>query len=314
MKILVLGGTQFVSWYFVKRFLENGNDVITLNRGTKKGVHGHKIEEIYANRHNAEELNTALEKIEADYIIDVSGYTVSDVKNSYEAVKNKNIEGYIFISSSAVYKESEIFPICEDFSVGENKFWGKYGTNKLEAETFLIDKFKQNEFPAVILRPPYIYGEGNNIYREGFIFDRLKEEKTVVIPNKGKTLIQFIHIEDLFQTVCKIIERKIKGEIFNVGNYEGITFKGWVESCMNAFGKETKIIELDYEKYKYNPRDFFPFYDYQYYLDIRKISDIYTPQISMKEGLEKSLKWYLENEDKVMKRNHYYENSEKIIK
>lgn len=33
----------------------------------------------------------------------------------------------------------------------------------------------------------------------------------------------------------------------------------------------------------------------------------------MVEGLKKSLKWYLENEDKVGKRQHYHDNSDKIM-
>lgn len=313
MKVLVFGGTRFVSQYIVKRLIENGNEVITINRGTIKGIHGDKVKELYADRHNISELKSVLKEIEADYIIDVSGYTLFDVRNSYETVKEMNIKGYIFISSSAVYQESETLPIKEDFPKGENKFWGTYGTDKLEAENYLREKHKESRFPAVILRPPYIYGECNNVYRESYIFDRLKEGKAIVIPNKGKTLIQFIHIEDLYKTIEKIIEMEIVGEIFNVGNSEGITIKGWVEKCMIAFGKKTEIIELDYERYGYNVRDFFPFYDYQYYLNVSEISKIYQSAISLEEGLRRSLKWYIENEEKVDKRNHYSENSDKII-
>lgn len=312
MKILVFGGTIFVSWYIVKRLVEEGNEVITLNRGSKKGMHGNKVKEVYADRHNFKELNVALQQVDFDYVIDVSGYNEEDLRLSYESIKGRNIKGYIFISSSAVYEESEILPITEEFSKGLNKYWGSYGTNKLKAEEFLKSKYAENGFPFVSLRPPYLYGEGNNVYREGFIFDRLKDNKPIIIPGQGKTLIHFMHIEDLYRTIEKIIEKEIKGESYNVGDPEGITFKGWINKCIEAFGKETEIINFDYSRYDYDARDFFPFYDYQYYLSTEKINEIYKPQISIEEGLKRALKWYLGNEEKVMKRNAYWKDCDKI--
>lgn len=313
MKILVLGGTQFVSWYIVKRLIEEGNEVTTITRGNKKGVHGSKVEEVYLDRHNELELKNALKEKEFEYVIDISAYTLSDVEKIYESLSGKDIKGYIFISSSAVYKESEELPIKEYFPKGENKYWGNYGTNKLEAENFLISKWTNNKFPAIILRPPYIYGEGNNVYREGYIFDRIKEGKNIIIPNRCETIVQFIHIEDLYKTIKKIIKDKIVGKIYNVGNEKGITLKEWVEKCMLAYGEKVEIIEFDCEENNYNSRDFFPFFDYQYCLDVTEICKIYKPEISMEIGLKRAINWYFDNEEKVMKRSHYSENSDKII-
>lgn len=312
MKILVFGGTVFVSWYIVKRLVEEGNEVITLNRGSKKGMYGTKVKEVYADRHNFKELNEALKQVDFDYVIDVSGYNEEDLRLSYEAIKGRNIKGYIFISSSAVYEESEILPITEEFPKGINQYWGSYGTNKLKAEEFLKSKFIEDGFPFVSLRPPYLYGEGNNVYRESFIFDRLKDGKPIIIPNQGKTLIHFMHIEDLYRTIEKIIDKEIKGEIYNVGNSEGITFKGWVNKCIEAFGKKAKVVNFDYLRHGYNVRDFFPFHDYQYYLATEKVTEIYKPKISIEEGLKRALEWYLDNEEKVMKRNAYSENCDTI--
>lgn len=312
MKILVFGGSIFVSWYIVKRLSEEGNEVITLNRGSRKGIHGNKVKEVYADRHDFEELNKALADVDFDYVIDVSAYTEEDIKLSYEAVKGRKIRGYIFISSSAVYKESEILPIKESFDTGWNLYWGNYGINKLKAEEFLQFKFEENGFPFIIVRPPYLYGEGNDIYREGFIFDRLREGKPIIIPYQGKTLMHFMHIEDLYRTIEKIIEKEIKGEIFNVGNSEGLTLKGWVNQCIEVYGKEVEVLNFEYIRYGYHCRDFFPFYDYQYYLATEKVNQIYKPQITMQEGLMRALKWYLSNEDKVTKRSHYSENCDKI--
>ncbi len=312
MKYLVFGGTQFVSWYIVKRLVETGNEVITVTRGNKKNIHNDKVTEIYADRHDSFQLKSALKNIDIDYVIDVSGYNKQDVSFSIEAVICKNIKAYVFISSGAIYKENNKLPLTEISTTGKNSFWGSYGTDKLEAENYLMDKYKQNSFPVIILRPPYIYGEGNNVYREAFIFDRLQDNKVIFLPNKGETTIHFIHIEDLYKTIEKIIDSKITGCIYNVGNENGITFKEWVKTCMSVYGEKVDLIEFDYVKHNYKPRDFFPFHDYDFYLDVSKISNIYIPEITLEKGLELSLRWYSDNEEKVDKRDHYSKNIENI--
>lgn len=313
MKILVMGGSQFVSWYIVKRLAEEGHQVTTLTRGSKKAVHGNKVEELYTDRHNELELKAIIGDKEFEHIIDVSAYTLDDVEKAYNCFIEKNIKSYVFISSSAVYIESPILPIKEDFPKGENKYWGAYGTNKLEAENFLISKFKENGFPVNILRPPYIYGEGNNVYREAFIFDRLKEGKDIILPNNGETLVQFIHIEDLYKSIEALINTNIVGQAYNVGEEKGISLKDWVQLCIDTYGSTNKIAPYNYKENGYHERDFFPFFDYEYFLDVEEISKIYKPKINMVEGLKKSLEWYLENEDKVGKRQHYHNNSDKIM-
>lgn len=314
MKYLVFGGTQFVSNYIVKRLIEDGHEIKTLTRGNKKNTHGSSVKELYADRCNFEQLSSVLENIDIDYVIDVSGYNKTDVSSSYEALKNKNIKGYIFISSGSVYVENNELPLYENSKTGVNKYWGSYGTDKLEAENFLINKFKETSFPVVILRPPYIYGEGNNVYRESYIFDRLKSNEKILLPKKGNTIIQFIHIEDLYRIVLKVIEKNITGEIFNVANENTITFKEWVKSCMEAYGKTVDLINFDYTDSEYTSRDFFPFFDYDYYLDISKLLEIYKPEIKFEYGLKKSLQWYLQNEDKVDKRDRYSKNINTIVK
>lgn len=312
-KILVLGGTYFVGKYIVKRLLEDNFDVFILNRGTKAGSFGDKVTEIHCDRENFKDVQTKLADMTFDYVIDVSGLNVNQVHISYKVLKNINIKRYIFISSSAVYVVSNYIPISEDYNKGVNDYWGDYGINKLEAEKFLLDKNKTLGFPTTILRPPYIYGEGNNIYREGFIFDRATQNRPIILPNEGSTVIHFIHIEDLYCTITSLIENKsCIGEVYNVGNTIGITFRGWIEACMEACNKSVDIIEFNYKGSGYDCRDFFPFHDYQFMLDTRKIEKYYTPKISMIEGLKREYEWYKLNESYVKKKEHYEINEEKI--
>ena len=55
---------------------------------------------------------------------------------------------YIMISSSAVYPEYGVQPFLEEAEKAVNKFWGKYGTDKIEAaEWYLANELEVNKKP-----------------------------------------------------------------------------------------------------------------------------------------------------------------------
>lgn len=309
-KVLVLGGTYFVGYAITKKLLQEGYDVYLLNRGTKN--HDLEVKELCVDRRDKEALKNILEKEKFSYVVDVSGLNKEDVENAYYALKHMELKNYVFISSSAVYEPSGIIPIKEDFNRGHNLFWGQYGIDKIEAENFLREKFENENFKFVSLRPPYIYGEKNYVYRESYIFDRTKMKRPIIVP-KGNTLIQFSHVEDVANAVITLLKYPT-GESYNIGDSYGINFKMWAEKCMEAIGEKTEIIEFENEKYGYNSREFFPFYDYQYVLDTKKLDEIYKSQISLEEGLKKSYEWYKNNEDKVMKKPQLLITEDEIIK
>ena len=54
------------------------------------------------------------------------------------------------VSSSALYPEYETQPFAEDAKFAENKYWGMYENNKINAEKALLKRVTN----ANILRPP----------------------------------------------------------------------------------------------------------------------------------------------------------------
>ena len=128
------------------------------------------------------------------------------------------------ISSSAVYPEYGVQPFLEESEKSANKFWGAYGTDKTEAENVLLEKVKD----AYILRPPYLYGPMNNVYREAFVFDCALADRKFYLPNDGSMKLQFFHVKDLCGLMEVIIRNKPDEHIFNVGNIEAVSIKEWV--------------------------------------------------------------------------------------
>ena len=53
------------------------------------------------------------------------------------------------ISSSAVYPEYGVQPFLEESEKSANKFWGAYGTDKIEAENVLLEKVKDTNLQNI---------------------------------------------------------------------------------------------------------------------------------------------------------------------
>ncbi|MGN0452816.1 MAG: NAD-dependent epimerase/dehydratase family protein [Ruminococcus sp.] len=286
-KVLVTGGTVFVSRYIAEYFEAKGEEVYVLNRNTRQQSEGVKL--IEADRHD---LGECLQKYHFDAVID-TGYTAKDVNLLLDALDE--CEAYVFISSSAVYPEYAKQPFQEYSELNENKFWGKYGTDKIEAEKALL---KRNP-NAYILRPPYLYGQMNNVYREAFVFDCALENRKFYIPQNGEMKLQFFHVHDLCRFIDIILERKPSEHIFNVGNKETISVREWAEICYNAVGKQAGFVSVDAD---IEQRKYFPFYNYEYCLDVSKQYELMPNVKTMQDGLSEAFAWYINNHNQVNKK------------
>ncbi|MBQ3416667.1 MAG: NAD-dependent epimerase/dehydratase family protein [Ruminococcus sp.] len=293
MKILITGGTTFVSKYAAEYFVTKGNDVTVINRGSRPQING--VTHIKCDRMN---LGNLLNGAHFDLILDITAYTEEHIKALLDS--GVSFVDYIFISSSAVYPETNRQPFSEDQPCGHNAVWGDYGMNKLNAERYL-----QERVPSVyILRPPYFYGIYENLYREAFPFDCAIQNRTFYLPQNGEMKLQFFNVSDLCRLIEILTDKHPDDHIFNVGNKELVTVKQWVELCYQAAGKTPEFVYMD----KSVPqRDYFCFYDYEYALDVSKQSELMPDTVPLEKGLKEEFEWYIHNPKSVYHRKPYME-------
>lgn len=289
MKVLVLGGTKFVGKSVAQYFYNAGYDVTVLVSGKHPESVPFGVSHIFADRHNFVNMHEALKNTDFEYIIDVSGYTQEDVFNVVENCNIQTLKKYVFISSSAVYADVES-PIKEEALRNENPYWGEYGLHKLEVEEYLMEQYEENQFPILILRPAYIYGAMNNLYREAFVFDCLDKGIPIVLPGDGHQKIQFIHITDVCRQIEALCTSDSKGEAFNSGNELPLTFNTWLVHIFTATGKQVPVL-YDREL-KYIDTQYFPFRNISYYLDTSKINALCAPITDFIDGIKDAYSYY----------------------
>lgn len=284
-KILVTGGTQFVSRYIAEYYVEKGYEVYVLNRNTRPQSECVKL--IEADRHN---LTNELKEYFFDVVFDVTAYNGTDVEKLIDSLGGFN--DYILISSSAVYSEISPQPFSEKTPACDNKIWGAYSTGKIQAENVLVKRVPT----AYILRPPYLYGEGNNVYREGFVFDCALLDRRFYLPKDGDMKLQFFYVGDLCRFIDILLEMHPAGRIYNVGNEESITVKEWAELCYEVVGKKAEFMNVYSDT---DQRRYFSFYDYEYALDVSGQKALMPHTTPLSDGLKASFEWFVSNRDKV---------------
>ncbi|MCM1989442.1 SDR family oxidoreductase [Oceanirhabdus seepicola] len=297
LEILVMGGTEFVGKAVAKYLIAQGYTVDIFTRGLKHvdydGVRNH----IKGDRKLIDDLEKGLADKQYDFVIDISAYTKEDVENLISVLDISRIKRYVFCSSGGVYIPSDEI-VSEEYSRGENPNWGAYGLNKKEAEDYLFDLYEKEKFPCTMFRPTYIYGEGNNLYRESYLFDRITNGLDIPIP-EGSTTTQFIHINDLVKTFESALYCDAAiGQAYNITHPDIISWQHLVETAMETADNKIEIVKvsksfMDKLNIKIS-REFFPFRDVTYMLDIQKLKahGLHIPTIGIMEGLEKSYRWY----------------------
>lgn len=298
--ILIMGGSQFVGRSLAEHFIQKGYEVDVLTRGVGKLNYSGFRDHLKCDRHAIPELQATLQGRRYDYIVDISAYTKHDVASLLACIDTSALKKYLFCSSAAVYKSGDSAR-SEGDERGANPNWGQYGMDKKEAEDYLFQQYQSTGFPMLIFRPTYIYGEHNNLYREGYFFDRIQAGKRIPIPSGRDTRVQFIHIADL----CNVFESALTGDsvgkAYNVTHPEVISWTTLIECCSEAVGVAAKVKPIDPRSMNVEVRSFFPFRDVDLELDITNLvkDGLSVPSISLRDGLQRTYPWYLKHSPRL---------------
>jgi 2'-hydroxyisoflavone reductase len=306
MKVLVIGGTLFIGRLLVEELVKGGHDVTVLHRKPKHEF-GKRVDNIMADRNDAEAMKEALSTRRFDVVFDnvydwERGTTAAQVEATVRACGDR-ITRYIFMSSVAAYgdglnhKESD--PLAPDYHPDP------YVRHKATTERLLFRMHSQTGLPVVTFRPPFIYGPNTPFYREQFFWDRLRAGRPVIIPGDGHRLMQFTYVNDVVQAMIRSMdEPRAAGEAFNIGDTKPLTQVEVVEKLAKIAGVEPTLVRV--------PRDVIqqaggnamtePYYFGEYFdlppitMNIGKVTRVLKMKLTPFEaGLKDEYRWYTRN-------------------
>ncbi len=241
MKILVMGGSRFMGLATVRELLAHGHSVTVLNRGTRAVEWPGPVTELRGDRNDPQALRQ-LNGLAFDGVIDLSAYTGEQTRLLLAAPGMKDVPRWVHCSSGAVYAPQPILPWKENGAMGPWSLWGQYAIDKLDGERSLQTRRAAN-LATTALRLPFVLGPANYVDREEFVFNRLLDDATILLPGDGQAVVQFVSTGQVAQAMVAALE-VFSGsgwQVFNIAAPGFCSLEGFVQICAEITGKEPKL-------------------------------------------------------------------------
>ena len=242
MRVLVVGGTEFISLHTVDALRRDGHEVVVLNRARRPDRLPAGVRTIVADRLDHAALRTALARERFDGVVDVTyaPTTGPDVEALLDALDDR--AGHvIFVSTGRVYDHA--LPIPFDETTPRNLYWGDYSKNKIAGEDALLRRHRERGLPVSVVRPTHVFGPLNTRNNETFFFDRLVRGRPIVLPGAGGWLRQFGHVADLADAIAAMLGTPAAfGQSYNITGEEAISQVGLAELIAEVMGRPLTLM------------------------------------------------------------------------
>jgi 2'-hydroxyisoflavone reductase len=238
MRILVLGGTQFLGRHTVEAALARGHDVTMFNRGRTRPELFPEAEKLRGDRDG--DLD-ALRGRAFDAVVDTSGYVPRIVRETIDALGD--VGHYTFVSSISVYADvstppTESTPVAELEEPTEE--WREaYGELKADCEDVVRDRVPS----AFIPRPGLIVGPWDPTGRFTYWPERLAEGGRVLAPAPSEADAQVIDGRDLADWIVRAAETGLAGTYNAVDR--PIPRAELVQTCLRVAGVDADVVWVD---------------------------------------------------------------------
>ena len=285
-KILITGAAGFIGFHLCKKLLQENEEIIGLDNmnsyydlNLKKG----RLKELYKYNNekkkslyfiegdliNKEIIKRIFREYEPKLIIHLAAqagvrYSITNPEaylksnlegflNIIEVCRNKDIENFIYASSSSVYGGNKRTPFNELDSVDHPVSF--YAATKRSNELIAHTYSHLYNIPTTGLRFFTVYGPWGRPDMAPMIFTKaIFEKKPIEIFNNGNMMRDFTYIDDVINAIIRLIHKPATIDeefdklnpnpstswapyrIFNIGNQESIPLMNFIEILENEIG------------------------------------------------------------------------------
>lgn len=220
--------------------------------------------------------------------------------NLINAAHQHNVQDLIFLGSSCIYPKLASQPLKEEYlltgQLEPTNEW--YAIAKIAGIKMCQALNKQFGRYYISIMPTNLYGPRDNFdLRTSHVlpamirkFHEAKESghTPVVLWGSGTPMREFLHVQDLAESVRFVIEfnGKLDFDLINAGTGIDLTIKELAETIQNAVGHEGEI-QWDSDKPDGTPRKL---------MDVSRINELgWRSKIDLKEGIIETYQWFLDN-------------------
>ena len=298
MKLLIIGGSGFVSSHVMDAALQGGHEVWYITRGLRSPVSG--AHPIIADRNDPAALQAALEAlhIRFDAVLDCICFNAEQARAALQILP-RFTSRLVAISTDSCY-DSACKRVPQD-EHGDAYFTDdSYGARKRRMELVFL-----NECPAdlhwTLFRPPHMYGPRSELgcfpthTRQKDLLSHLRSGKPITLTGDGGYLLQALDARDLAAAMLACIDNpKAYNEIFCIAGPDIISNKQYFEILGDLLDLPVAFeYSSEAEHLAAHPDSIIYFCDRVYNLSKLKNAGLPVPSIGIRQGLQEQAEWLI---------------------
>jgi GDP-L-fucose synthase len=220
--------------------------------------------------------------------------------NVLEAARRNGIEKLVYTSSIGAYSSAEVFVETENRDGPPQDMFPGWAKRMAELQ---IQAYKeQYGLDWAVVRPCNVYGPGDNFDPDNamvipsLMMRIARGENPLTVWGDGSAVRDFAFSTDVAMGTIQALHYGTRGDFVNLGSGDGYTIRQLIETMK-------EFIDFDFQFDPSKPSGF-----------PRRIMDIsrarewinYEPKVSLREGLEVTWNWFLNNKDEYLSKKNYF--------
>ncbi|MBE9098894.1 GDP-L-fucose synthase [Vacuolonema iberomarrocanum] len=222
--------------------------------------------------------------------------------NVIHSAYRHQLQKLLFLGSSCIYPKLCPQPMREEYLLTgflepTNE---PYAIAKIAGLKLCENYYRQYGVNFISAMPTNLYGINDNFdlanshvlpaLMRKFHEAKVNQSPTVTVWGTGEPLREFLYVDDLADALVFLMKNYAQMEFVNVGTGDEVSIRELALTIKSVVGY-TGEIEFDTSKPDGTPRKL---------LDVSRLQDLgWQAQTSLKEGIEKTYAWFLENSDRI---------------
>ena len=244
-RVQFIGGSGVISSACSRVADDSGIELSVLNRGRSivrplpPGV-----SMLRADIREPRSVRDEIKDREFDAVVDWVAFTPEHVRADIELFRGRTGH-YVFISSASAYQTPPArMPVTESTPL-RNPYW-QYSRDKIACEDALMAAYREEGFPATIIRPSHTYDETLVPFDGGWtVLGRMLAGKPVIVHGDGTSLWTLTHHDDFARAFVPLLGHpRTLGEAIHITSDDVLTWNQIAETLAAALGVTARLVHV----------------------------------------------------------------------
>ena len=244
-RVLFIGGSGVISSACSRVAVDSGIELFVLNRGRSTvrplppGVNM-----LRADIREPETVRPEIKDRDFDAVVDWVAFTPEQVRADIDLFRGRTGQ-YVFISSASAYQTPPArMPVTESTPL-RNPYW-QYSRDKIACEDLLVAAYREDGFPATIVRPSHTYDETLVPFDGGWtVLGRMLAGKPVIVHGDGTSLWTLTHHDDFARAFVPLLAHpRTLGEAIHITSDDVLTWNQIAGSLAAALRVTPRLVHV----------------------------------------------------------------------